>query len=138
MTSLDETGHVKADIVAQAVANVRARDAAELRKKIERKLEARKNREHNARVLRDAALSCTSQGLGEIIGEDLDKSYDEDHAHRIGKRAKSCLKAMLRPKPTTKDRLAKRLLNSQANDATTHAITQNEDAAYREAFANQW
>jgi hypothetical protein len=136
----DEKGHVQADLMAQAVANVRARDEIELRKKMERKMEARKNREHNAAVLRDAALSRTAQGLGEIIGEDLEELYDADHSRRSrGKRARSCLeKAMLHPKPTAKDRLTKRLLNGRVNDATTRAIARNEDAAYREAFANQW
>jgi hypothetical protein len=133
----DEKGHVQADLMAQAVANVRARDEMELRKKMERKMEARRNREHNAAVLRDAALSRTAQGLGEIVGEDLEELYDADHLQRRS-RGKGLEKAMLHPKPTAKDRLAKRLLNGRVNDATTRAIARNEDAADRGAFANQW
>ncbi|KAH7424727.1 hypothetical protein KP509_11G021700 [Ceratopteris richardii] len=127
------------DIAAKAVANVRAQDATESNKKREKKLLAKRNREHNAAVLREAALANTVQGLGEAIGEELEK-YAEPNvgSMRQTKKARKSLRAMLQPKPTAKDRLAERLLNSRANEATVHVLTRDEDAAYREAFANQW
>ncbi|KAI5061978.1 hypothetical protein GOP47_0022517 [Adiantum capillus-veneris] len=136
---VERVGFVK-EIAAKAVANVRAQDALELSKKKEKKLQAKRNREHNAAVLREASLANTFQGLGEAIGEDLEK-YGElstGNFKQQNKRAKASLKAMLQPKPTAKDRIAERLLNSRANESTVRELTRGEDAAYKEAFANQW
>ncbi|MCO5586011.1 hypothetical protein L7F22_039948 [Adiantum nelumboides] len=129
------------EVAAKAVANVRGQDALEMSKKIEKKLQAKRNREHNAGVLREAALASTFQGLGEAIGEDLEKYGESSYTGNVkqqNKRAKASLKAMLQPKPTAKDRLAGRLLNNRAIEATVRELTRDEDAAYREAFANQW
>jgi hypothetical protein len=45
---------------------------------------------------------------------------------------------MLKKKITTKDRIAERLLNTRATDATIREASHIEDMSYREAFPNQW
>ncbi|XVE73705.1 hypothetical protein DITRI_Ditri11bG0140200 [Diplodiscus trichospermus] len=135
-TNPDLGSDLAEQLAKQAVKNVRERDNEESRK---RKLDKQslqraklaKVREHNEAVLREAAMASTSRSgvvedMGEIIGE---KS--------VG-RNKQTLTSMLRKKVTTKDRLAQRLMNTRATDATMRQMTQGEDAAYREAFPNQW
>lgn len=126
-------------IAAKAVANIRRQDDNRLTKKRDQQLQTKRDREHNAAVLRDAALAHSAQGLGEILHEDLERFDDQrvSSGQQI-KRAKASLKAMLHPKPTSKDRLAERLLTSQVADATIQQIRRDEEASYREAFANQW
>ena len=45
---------------------------------------------------------------------------------------------MLKKKVTAKDRIAGRLLNGRARDATIREASNTEDMTYREAFPNQW
>ncbi|XVF22371.1 hypothetical protein REPUB_Repub12eG0166700 [Reevesia pubescens] len=124
-------------LAKQAVKNVRERDKEEAGK---RKLDKRslqraklaKVREHNEAVLRDAAMASTSRSA--VVGEDMGETFGEKSVGRN----KQTLTSMLRKKVTAKDRLAQRLLNTRATDSTIRQMTQGEDAAYREAFPNQW
>lgn len=125
-------------LARQAVKNVRARDKDVSRKReIDRQSLKRaklaKIREHNEAVLRDAALASTSRSA--TAGEDMMASGSENASARSKKQA---LASMLRKKVTPKDRLAQRLLNTNARDATIRQLTSAEDANYREAFPNQW
>ncbi|GMI75933.1 hypothetical protein like AT3G61800 [Hibiscus trionum] len=125
-------------LAKQAVKNVREQDKEEARKRklakqsLQREKLA-KVREHNEAVLRDAAMASTSRSAA--FGEDMGETVGE---RSVGRRNKQTLASMLRKKVTTKDRLAQRLLNTRATDATIRQMTQGEDATYKEAFPNQW
>ncbi|XP_057498229.1 UV-stimulated scaffold protein A homolog [Actinidia eriantha] len=125
-------------LVKQAVKNVRDRDEEKAKKREHdtqafKRAKLAKVREHNDAVLRDAALASTSRSSA--IGEDVGTAGGERSSTR---NKKQTLASMLKNKVTSKDRLAQRLLNTRARDATERQLTQGEDAKYREAFPNQW
>ena len=91
-------------------------------------------RQHNEDVLREAAIASTSHSAA---------AYEQppEARGRRGRRGKTkapTLASMLKKKITTKDRIAERLLNTRATDATIREASHNEDMSYREAFPNQW
>uniref|UniRef100_A0A0E0CJD9 UV-stimulated scaffold protein A C-terminal domain-containing protein n=1 Tax=Oryza meridionalis TaxID=40149 RepID=A0A0E0CJD9_9ORYZ len=119
-------------LARQAVQNVRKRDRDD-KKALERAQRAR-IRQHNQDVLREAALASTSRSAA---------AYDlpSPVVSRRGRRAKTkgpTLASMLKKKVTSKDRIAERLLNARARDATIREVSHTEDMSYREAFPNQW
>lgn len=124
-------------LAKEAVKNVRERDKEDARKRkldkqsLQREKLARV-REHNDAVLRDAAIASTSRST--VFGEDMGGTVGENPVGR----KRQTLASMLRKKVTTKDRLAQRLLNTRATEATLKQMTQGEDATYRETFPNQW
>ncbi|PSS24229.1 UV-stimulated scaffold protein like [Actinidia chinensis var. chinensis] len=125
-------------LAKQAVKNVRDRDKEKAKKREHdkqalKRAKLAKVREHNDAVLRDAALASTSRSSA--IGEDVETAGGERSSARSKKQT---LASMLKKKVTSKDRLAQRLLNTRARDATERQLTQGEDAKYREAFPNQW
>ncbi|KAA0039906.1 hypothetical protein IC582_027376 [Cucumis melo] len=125
-------------LARQAVKNVRLRDkeAAEKRehdKKALKRAKLAKIREHNAGVLRDAALASTS--ISSALGENMETGGE---GTRSGRNKKKTLASMLRKKVSTKDRLSRRLLGAKSSALTKRELTLNEDANYREAFPNQW
>ncbi|KAL0464924.1 UNVERIFIED_CONTAM: UV-stimulated scaffold protein A [Sesamum latifolium] len=125
-------------LLKQAVKNVRERDREEVKKRELDKQELKraklaKVREHNEAVLRDAAIASTSRSSH--IGEDIEMG---NGSRSSAKSKKQTLASMLKKKETSKDRLAQRLLNSRARDATIRQLTVAEEANYREAFPNQW
>ncbi len=125
-------------LAKQAVNNVRERDKQVAKKRETDKLSLKraklaKIREHNETVLRDAALASTSRSAA--IGEDMGLTNGDK---RSARNKKETLSSMLNKKETPKDRIAQRLLNTRAKDATTRQLTLGEDANYREAFPNQW
>ncbi|GMY24231.1 UV-stimulated scaffold protein A homolog [Fagus crenata] len=125
-------------LAKQAVNNVRERDKQVAKKRETDKLSLKraklaKIREHNETVLRDAALASTSRSAA--IGEDMGLTNGDK---RSARNKKETLSSMLHKKVTPKDRIAQRLLNTRAKDATTRQLTLGEDANYREAFPNQW
>ncbi|KAF5182366.1 Uv-stimulated scaffold protein a-like protein [Thalictrum thalictroides] len=119
-------------LAKQAVKNVRERDRDEVKRKSDKHLLKRaklaKVREHNESVLRDAALASTS--YSESVGA-------ANQNGPVYKENKQTLSSMLRKKITPKDRIAKRLLNRRASNATRELIL-GEDTKYREAYPNQW
>ncbi|KAH1107020.1 hypothetical protein J1N35_010788 [Gossypium stocksii] len=123
-------------LAKQAVKNVRERAKEDVRKRkldkhsLQREKLARV-REHNDAVLRDAAIASTSRST--VFGEDMGETVGENPVGRN----KLTLASMLRKKFTTKDRLARRLLNTRAAKATLRQMTQGEDVTYRDAFPNQ-
>lgn len=127
-----DLGKITAEQLArQAIKNVRKREMD--RKALERAQRAR-IRQHNEDVLRDAALASTSRSAA---------AYEQPPGAqgRRGRRGKAkapTLASMLKKKVTTKDRIAERLLNTRATDATIREVSHNEDMSYREAFPNQW
>ncbi|KAK3037335.1 hypothetical protein RJ639_032097 [Escallonia herrerae] len=126
------------ELAKQAVKNVRERDKEEGRKREHdkqalKRAKLAKVREHNEAVLRDAGIASTSRSSA--IGEDTDTASGNRSSARIKRQT---LASMLKKKVTSKDRLAQRLLNTHARDATTRQLTLGEDATYREAFPNQW
>ncbi|KAH6789303.1 hypothetical protein C2S51_004309 [Perilla frutescens var. frutescens] len=125
-------------LVKQAVKNVRERDRGdakerELDKRALKKAKLAEVREHNEAMLRDAAIASTSRSY--YIGEDTEIG---NGSRSSSKSKKQTLASMLKKKETTKDRLAQRLLNTHARDATIRQLTTAEEANYREAFPNQW
>ncbi|XP_065860195.1 UV-stimulated scaffold protein A homolog [Euphorbia lathyris] len=125
-------------LAKQAVKNIRDRDDEEtMKRKLDKKSQKRaklaKIKEHNDAVLRTAAIASTSNSA--FIGDDLETITGGRSSSR---NKKESLASMLRKKETTKDRLAKRLLNTKARDGTVRKLTLGEDATYREAFPNQW
>lgn len=134
-SSISET-----ELAMQAIANVRERDEAEARKKrdgrvmVKRK-QTKRDREHNDSVLRDAALANSHQGFQASFGEE----FDGDVKTRGGKkRARGGLTALLKKTPTTKERIAQRLLNSRVRENAINEIARVEEARHRDASANQW
>ncbi|XP_022757558.1 UV-stimulated scaffold protein A homolog [Durio zibethinus] len=136
-TNPDLGSDLAEQLAKQAVTNVRERDKEEVRKRrldkqSLRRAKLAKVREHNEAVIRDAAITSTSRSA--IVGEDMEETIGEKSVGRN----KQTLASMLRRKVTSRDRLAQRLLNTGATDATITQMTQGEDATYREAFPNQW
>ncbi|PIA34767.1 hypothetical protein AQUCO_03700201v1 [Aquilegia coerulea] len=115
-------------LAKQAVKNVRERDRDEASRKSLKRAERAKAREHNELVLREAALASTS--YSENVGASNQNGPDNQEN-------KQTLSSMLRKKITPKDRIAKRLLNRRASNATRQLII-GEDTKYREAYPNQW
>ncbi|XAR53952.1 hypothetical protein NMG60_11028899 [Bertholletia excelsa] len=125
-------------LAKQAVKNVRERDKGEAKKReydkqALKRAKLAKVREHNDAVLRDAALVSTSRSSA--IGEDAELTSGEKS---LAGNKKQTLASMLKKKVTSKDRLAQRLLNTRARDATVRQLTLGDDTKYREAFPNQW
>ncbi|KAL0428730.1 UNVERIFIED_CONTAM: UV-stimulated scaffold protein A [Sesamum radiatum] len=125
-------------LLKQAVKNVRERDREEVKKReldkqSLKRAKLAKVREHNEAVLRDAAIASTSRSSH--VGEDIEMG---NGSRSSAKSKKQTLASMLKKKETSKDRLAQRLLNSRARDATVRQLTVAEEANYREAFPNQW
>ncbi|OVA00955.1 Protein of unknown function DUF2043 [Macleaya cordata] len=101
--------------------------------------EGEKNRQSRAKRAKvcehDEAVLRQSTSRSQFAGEDRDR---ENQRVSFVKEKKQTLASMLRKKVTTKDRLAQRLLNTRATDATVRQLTIGEDAKYREAYPNQW
>jgi UV-stimulated scaffold protein A len=118
-------------LARHAIKNVRKRD---MDHKTRERIQRARIRQHNDDVLRNAAIASTSHSSA---------AYEQppEAWGRRGRRGKTkapTLASMLKKKVTTKDRIAERLLNSQATDAMLREVSQNEDMNYREAFSNQW
>ncbi|KAL6656867.1 hypothetical protein ACP70R_004647 [Stipagrostis hirtigluma subsp. patula] len=118
-------------LARRAVKNVRKRDADH---KARERAQRARIRQHNEDVLREAAIASTSHSAA---------AYEQppEAIGRRGRRGKTkapTLASMLKKKVTTKDRIAERLLNARATDATIRQVSHNEDMSYREAFPNQW
>lgn len=128
---------VAVQLARQAVKNVRDRETEEKNKvnykQAMKRVTLAKVREHNEIVLRNAALASTSRSSA--IGEGVATAIQNRHA---AKGRKQTLASMLREKVTTKDRIAKKLLNSHVTDAAIRQLRQGEEANYREAYPNQW
>ncbi|XP_043718198.1 UV-stimulated scaffold protein A homolog [Telopea speciosissima] len=136
--TLDLGSKIVEQLAKQAVKNVRDRDGDEAKQKANDKKSLKraklaKVREHNEAVLRQSALTSTSRSAK--FGDALESVGVNK---TVAREKKQTLASMLRKKITPKDRLAKRLLNSRATDATVRQLTFGEDAKYREAFPNQW
>ncbi|KAG6553760.1 hypothetical protein Mapa_004675 [Marchantia paleacea] len=129
-------GIAQEDLAKQAVANVRQKDEESRKKIVEEKASVRRERakrarQHNDSCLRAAAIATTSQGFAEAFGEDGMPDSQR-------KKSRGGLTALLRKKPTVKDRLSRRLLNGRVRDATVSQLAIDQEAAYRESFPNQW
>ncbi|KAE9593572.1 hypothetical protein Lalb_Chr18g0044491 [Lupinus albus] len=132
--NIDSRTDLVEQLAKQAVKNVRDRDMdmakkREIDKQSLKRAKLAKVREHNEAVLRDAALASTSGSA--TIGED-----NEDKLSAREK--KKSLASMLRKKVTSKDRIAQKLLSSQARDNAVRLHDSSDDIKYREAFPNQW
>ncbi|XP_047335339.1 UV-stimulated scaffold protein A homolog [Impatiens glandulifera] len=99
-------------LAKQAVKNVHGRDEDEAKnrefhKKAMKRARIAEVREHNASVLRDAAIASTSRSSG-----------FEDELRLTNRRSKEqSLASMLKKKVTSRDRLSQRLLNRRGRDA---------------------
>ncbi|OEL34240.1 UV-stimulated scaffold protein A-like protein [Dichanthelium oligosanthes] len=128
----DDLGKITVEKLArQAIKNVRKRD---MDHKARERAQRLRIRQHNEDVLRDAAIASTSHSAA---------AYEQppEAWGRRGRRGRTkapTLASMLKKKVTTKDRIAERLLNTRATDATIREASHNEDMSYREAFPNQW
>ncbi|XP_058095904.1 UV-stimulated scaffold protein A homolog [Magnolia sinica] len=125
-------------LAKQAVKNVRNRDREEEKKRENdrrslKRAKLAKVREHNEAVLRESALASTSRS--EAVEEDLVMG---NQGGPIVRGKKQTLSSMLREKVTTKDRIARRLLNTRVTDAAIRQLRQVEEANYKEAYPNQW
>uniref|UniRef100_J3LBZ1 UV-stimulated scaffold protein A C-terminal domain-containing protein n=1 Tax=Oryza brachyantha TaxID=4533 RepID=J3LBZ1_ORYBR len=118
-------------LARQAVQNVRKRDRDD---KARERAQRARIRQHNQDVLREAALASTSHSAAAY---DLPPSTVARRGRR-GKTKAPTLASMLKKKVTSKDRIAERLLNARARDATIREVSHSEDMSYREAFPNQW
>ncbi|KAG6427211.1 hypothetical protein SASPL_111452 [Salvia splendens] len=137
-SSRNADSNVVHQLLKQAVQNVRERDKEdakqrEVDKRALKRAKLAEVREHNEAMLRDAAIASTSRSY--YVGEDREISNGSRISSR---RKKQTLASMLKKKETSKDRLAQRLLNTNARDATIRQLTTAEEANYREAFPNQW
>ncbi|KAL1549745.1 UV-stimulated scaffold protein A [Salvia divinorum] len=137
-SSPNAEGNVVHQLLKQAVQNVRERDKEDAKKReVDKRALKRAKlaevREHNEAMLRDAAIASTSRSY--YVGEDKEIS---NGSRACSRRKKQTLASMLKKKETSKDRLAQRLLNTNARDATIRQLTTAEEANYREAFPNQW
>ena len=130
------------ELAAQAIANVREKDADEAKKKRDERAvkinqaQKKRDREHNNMVLRAAALSQTSQGFQESFSSGGDSGSDMRGGKK--KRARGGLTALLRKNPTAKERIAERLLNSRVRDNAANELSREEEARSRDSFANRW
>nr|GMD64883.1 UV-stimulated scaffold protein A homolog [Ipomoea batatas] len=135
MTHADD--NLVEQLARQAVKNVRERDKGEAKQREHerqnlKRAKLAKVREHNEAVLRDAAIASSSYSYA---GEDQHTTNGTKYSAR---NKKETLASMLKKKETVKDRLAQKLLNSRARDATQRQLTAAEEANFREAFPNQW
>lgn len=119
-------------LAMQAIKNVRKRDMDD---KARERAQRARIRQHNEDVLRQAAIASTPYSAA---------AYDQPsealgrRGRRRGKTKEPTLSSMLKKKVTAKDRIAGRLLNGRARDATIKEASNTEDMTYREAFPNQW
>ncbi|VAH84765.1 unnamed protein product [Triticum turgidum subsp. durum] len=119
-------------LAMQAIKNVRKRD---MDNKARERAQRARIRQHNEDVLRQAAIASTPHSAA---------AYDQPsgtlgrRGRRRGKTKEPTLSSMLKKKVTAKDRIAGRLLNGRARDATIREASNTEDMTYREAFPNQW
>lgn len=126
-----DSGNITVELARQAIKNVRKRD---MDHKARERAQRQRIRQHNEDVLREAAIASTSHSAA---------AYEQppEASGRRGRRGKAkppTLASMLKKKVTSKDRIAERLLNTRATDATIREASHNEDMSYREAFPNQW
>ncbi|KAL5571433.1 hypothetical protein UlMin_021030 [Ulmus minor] len=137
------TSNIGTDLVEQlarqAMKNVREKDREaakerEIDKKSLKRAKLMKIREHNAAVLKDASLASTSRSAA--FGEETEDTMQI--LNPLARNKKRTVSSMLRKKVTAKDRIAQRLVSSQAREARIKQLTSGEDIGYREAFANQW
>ncbi|KAJ1414717.1 hypothetical protein SESBI_18660 [Sesbania bispinosa] len=136
--NLDSRTDLVEQIAKQAVKNVREKDKEvakkrEIDKQSLKRAKLAKIREHNEAVLRDAALASTSRSAA--LGEDGEITNEDKLSAREKKQS---LASMLKKKVTSKDRIAQKLLSSQARDTAARQHVTMEDVKYREAFPNQW
>ncbi|XP_031113823.1 UV-stimulated scaffold protein A homolog [Ipomoea triloba] len=115
MTHADD--NLVEQLARQAVKNVRERDKGEAKQREHerqnlKRAKLAKVREHNEAVLRDAAIASSSYSYA---GEDQHTTNGTKYSAR---NKKETLASMLKKKETVKDRLAQKLLNSRARDAT--------------------
>ncbi|XBI68240.1 UV-stimulated scaffold protein A homolog isoform X1 [Triticum dicoccoides] len=119
-------------LAMQAVKNVRKRGMDD---KARERAQRARIRQHNEDVLRQSAIASTPHSAA---------AYDQpsgtlgQRGRRRGKTKEPTLSSMLKKKVTAKDRIAGRLLNGRARDATIREASNTEDMTYREAFPNQW
>ncbi|VAH68711.1 unnamed protein product [Triticum turgidum subsp. durum] len=119
-------------LAMQAIKNVRKRDMDD---KARERAQRARVRQHNEDVLRQAAIASTPHSAAaygqpsEALGR---------RGRRRAKTKEPTLSSMLKKKVTAKDRIAGRLLNGHARDATIREASNTEDMTYREAFPNQW
>ncbi|KAF8652154.1 hypothetical protein HU200_062931 [Digitaria exilis] len=118
-------------LAQQAIKNVRKRD---IDHKAQERAQRQRIRQHNEDVLREAAIASTSHSAAAY--EQPPEAWGR--RGRRGKTKEPTLASMLKKKVTSKDRIADRLLNTRATDATIREASHNEDISYREAFPNQW
>eukprot|EP00850_Spirogloea_muscicola_P021720 SM000259S08742 [mRNA] locus=s259:10997:13781:- [translate_table: standard] len=104
-----------------------------------RRADAAQAKAHNEAVLRAAGMAGSAQGLSELLGEDLEGGGgSESRQQGVGACKKISLAAMLRPKPTVRERIARRLLSGRVKDATVAQVAREEDRRYRESYPNRW
>eukprot|EP00850_Spirogloea_muscicola_P006640 SM000032S12024 [mRNA] locus=s32:11708:14478:- [translate_table: standard] len=133
-----------AEVAQQAVAIIRQHDSdvaevprASLQRR--RRVDAAQAKAHNEAVLRAAGMAGSAQGLSELLGEDLEGGGGSKSLQQgVGARKKISLAAMLRPKPTVRERIARRLLSGRVKDATVAQVAREEDRRYRESYPNRW
>uniref|UniRef100_A0A453GJW1 UV-stimulated scaffold protein A C-terminal domain-containing protein n=4 Tax=Triticinae TaxID=1648030 RepID=A0A453GJW1_AEGTS len=119
-------------LAMQASKNVRKRGMDD---KARERAQRARIRQHNEDVLRQSAIASTPHSAA---------AYDQPsgtlglRGRRRGKTKEPTLSSMLKKKVTAKDRIAGRLLNGRARDATIREASNTEDMTYREAFPNQW
>lgn len=128
--SIGKGKEVVEELAKQAIKNVRERES-EI--KAMKRAKRERVREHNEAVLREAAMASASYS-GAFV-ENVDGRFE---SRNNIKEKKATLASMLKKKVTTKDRLAKRLLNARSRDASSKQVVLGEDSKYREAFPNQW
>ncbi|RCV06048.1 hypothetical protein SETIT_1G132200v2 [Setaria italica] len=126
-----DLGNVTVELARQAIKNVRKRD---MDHKARERAQRQRIRQHNEDVLREAAIASTSYSAAAY--EQPPESWGR--RGRRGKAKAPTLASMLKKKVTSKDRIAERLLNTRATDATIREASHDEDMSYREAFPNQW
>lgn len=136
--NMDSRTDLAERLAKQAVRNVREREKEaskkrEIDKQSLKRAKLAKIREHNEAVLRDAALASTSSSAA--FGEDVDVNNEDKRSARDKRKS---LASMLQKKVTPKDRIAQKLLSSQARDSAAIQHVSIEDAKYRDAFPNQW
>lgn len=136
--NMDSRTDLAERLAKQAVKNVREREKEaskkrEIDKQSLKRAKLAKIREHNEAVLRDAALASTSSSAA--FGEDVDVNNEDKRSARDKRKS---LAFMLQKKVTPKDRIAQKLLSSQARDSAAIQHVSIEDAKYRDAFPNQW
>lgn len=102
-------------LVRQAIKNVRKRDTDH---KAQKMAQRARIRQHNEEVLREAAIASTSHSVADYEQPPVVRGQQG----RRGKTKAPTLASMLKKKVTTKDRIAERLLNTRATDATIRKI----------------